>query len=274
MDKNLINKKRIFTFWEPKGKIPGYLELCLDTWKKYLPEYEIIILDYDNLNDWIGKNYYNKVLYEKFSLPIQADAIRCAVLCKYGGVWMDIDTVVTSDNIKQLMNFNTQLTLINNHIAFIVAKKEGKIIKHWLKRILLNIKIANFYYNPNSYLITKYMLKRFFSKHFLTWDCMGNRILKKLLKTKNKALFYKINSDEILCFPEIKYKLSNNLNTPAPENYAKFYFEKDYSDFALKDNEGIILLHNSWTPEKYKQMTKEEFLATNNTLSNILQKIL
>ena len=95
MDKNLINKKRIFTFWEPKGKIPGYLELCLDTWKKYLPEYEIIILDYDNLNDWIGKNYYNKVLYEKFSLPIQADAIRCAVLCKYGGVWMDIDTVVT-----------------------------------------------------------------------------------------------------------------------------------------------------------------------------------
>ena len=26
---------------------------------------------------------------------------------------------------------------------------------------------------------------------------------------------------------------------------------------------GIILLHNSWTPDKYKQMTKNEFLDSN-----------
>ena len=103
---------------------------------------------------------------------------------------------------------------------------------------------------------------------------MGNRILKRLLKTKNKAVFNKINSDEILCFPEIKYKLSNNINTSAPENYANFYFKNDYSDFALQENKGVILLHNSWTPEKYREMTKEEFLAANNTLANILRKIL
>ncbi len=56
--------------------------------------------------------------------------------------------------------------------------------------------------------------------------------------------------------------------------YKNFYFYNDYSDFALKDNGGIILLHNSWTPKEFKLMSKEEFLKINNTLANILQKIL
>ena len=43
----LINSNKIiFTFWEPKENIPGYLKLCIKTWKKFLPEYKIIILDY------------------------------------------------------------------------------------------------------------------------------------------------------------------------------------------------------------------------------------
>ena len=37
-------KTRKFNFWEPRQKIPGYIQLCLNTWKKFLPEYEIIIL--------------------------------------------------------------------------------------------------------------------------------------------------------------------------------------------------------------------------------------
>ncbi len=80
---NVIDK--IFTFWEPEESIPGYLKLCMKTWTKFLPDKEIIILNYKNLNKWLGKQLYNEILYSDFSLPKQADAIRCAVLCRGGG---------------------------------------------------------------------------------------------------------------------------------------------------------------------------------------------
>ena len=60
--------KRIFTFWEPKENIPGYISLCIETWKKFLPDYEIVILDYSNLDEWIGKNYFDRSLYKNFLL--------------------------------------------------------------------------------------------------------------------------------------------------------------------------------------------------------------
>ena len=39
------NKISIFTFWEPSTNVPGYLQLCVNTWKKNLPNSNIIILD-------------------------------------------------------------------------------------------------------------------------------------------------------------------------------------------------------------------------------------
>ena len=157
--------KRIFTFWEPKENIPGYLELCLASWKKYLPDYEIVILDYFNLENWLGKDFYPQVLYEKFSLPIQADAIRCALLNKYGGIWMDIDTIITSEKIKQYLTIDSELTLINNHIAFIIAKHiEGKILHNWQKRIFFNLKIAEIYYDTKTPQIIRKLLQKFFQK--------------------------------------------------------------------------------------------------------------
>lgn len=72
-------QNKIFTFWEPMDTIPAYLELCIDTWKKYLPNYEIVILNYCNLFDWIEKDTFDEILYKDFSLPKQADAIRCAI---------------------------------------------------------------------------------------------------------------------------------------------------------------------------------------------------
>ena len=37
------------------------------------------------------------------ALPIQADAVRVALLKKYGGIWMDADTIIT--NGEFLKNF-------------------------------------------------------------------------------------------------------------------------------------------------------------------------
>lgn len=31
----MINDKTIWTFWESKDKMPGYVKLCIETWKVF-----------------------------------------------------------------------------------------------------------------------------------------------------------------------------------------------------------------------------------------------
>ena len=42
----------------------------------------------------------------------------------------------------------------------------------------------------------------------------------------------------------------------------------------MENTKGIIMLHNSWTPDIYKKMSEEEFLKTDNTLSNLFKELL
>jgi mannosyltransferase OCH1-like enzyme len=84
--------QKIFTFGEPEAALPGYLRLCLRTWRRFLPDYEIVVLNYSNLDQWLGKDCYDASMYKNFSLPKQAYAVRCAVLKRWGGVWFDTDT--------------------------------------------------------------------------------------------------------------------------------------------------------------------------------------
>ena len=144
----MIHEKRIFTFWEPKEKLPAYLKLCMQTWKKFLPEYEIVILDYANLNQWLGENFFDNILYKKFSLPKQADAIRCAVLKRYGGIWMDCDTILTSNKVRNFLSLKSSFILIGSHIAFIIASSRSYVLKQWLKGIYSRM---TFYKKYNSF---------------------------------------------------------------------------------------------------------------------------
>lgn len=271
-----MQNKRIFTFWEPADKLPEYLQLCMMTWKKFLPEYEIVILDYKNLDNWLGKNYFDKTLYEKFSLPKQADAIRCAILKKYGGIWFDVDTIVTSEDINQLFDIAPppELTLVGKRIPVIFAKQNARILVKWENGIKKHIEIVkqntNNIFNKIKLLFFNYKL----FKKIRKWDYLGDAILKSLLTNQPKEILYSINFKKNKIYPEKNWAKEKGIIARPEEEYREFYFEGDYSEYALKDTKGLICLHNSWTPKKYKEMNKEEFLKQNNTLANVLNKLL
>ncbi len=269
------DKMNIFTFWEPENKMPTYIKLCLQTWKKFLPEYCINIVNYSNLNKYLGGSYFDKILFKDFSLPIQADAIRCALLHKFGGLWLDADTIITSPGIKNFINVQSDLVMIGSHLAFIKAIKNSKIINIWNKEIrykLLFFKKQK--YNQDSFLL---IIDRIFHKKFYknidinNWDYLGNSILFRYLYKANPKEFISINEFETNALPEVLN--CNPKYTNLAENYKKFYFYNDYSTEVLNNTKGIILLHNSWTPEEYLKMDEQEFLQQNNTISNILKKI-
>ena len=259
---------RLFTFWEPKEKMPAYIRLCMQTWKKFLPECEVVLLDYSNLEEWLGKDVYDEILFRDFSLPKQADAIRCALLKKYGGLWLDADTILTSPQVKDYLMIDSELVMISKHLAFIKANNNSKIIADWYNQIQYNLKFyKDVKYQNNA--VQKILHPRRY-RRVENWDYLGNYILHKMLKTKNKKKFFSIDRMEINALPELNNKNNDNL----VENYQKFYFENDYSQDVIKNTKGIILLHNSWTPQQFLEMNEEEFLSRNNTLSNVLKTVL
>ena len=100
------NTHYIFTFWEPRNSMPGYLSLCVKTWKKYFPVYyKIVILDYSNIIEYLGVKLVNQILCKDMTLPIQADAIRVAILHKYGGYWLDTDILIINSKFINFFGF-------------------------------------------------------------------------------------------------------------------------------------------------------------------------
>ena len=169
-------------------------------------------------------------------IAIQSDAIRVALLNKYGGIWMDTDTII-----------------LNN-----------KFIKEFKKFELIMIKDSNSKFHFN---ISEYYYKSYKSLKFL-----GNKIINKLLKNVTENKFFYLDNKEINALPERTVYKNNKANYS--QRYREFYFRRRNPKIILRKSKNLIYLHNSWTPLKYKKMSEKEFLKQNILLSNLLANIL
>ena len=263
---NNEQKKSIFTFWEPQNNIPGYLRLCIKTWIKALPEYKLNILDYKSVKKYLGENLFHKIIYEKLPLQTQTDAIRVALLKKYGGIWMDVDTIITNGKFLQELK-KYELVMIGStktksqHIGFISALANSTVINKWFNAIINKIKYYRQISNDpkKSYILNKYCI-------------LGNRIVDHFLINATGKKYFRLDKYKINALPELNFSVNSSLN--ASEKYRLFYFRKGQPENILNNLKGIILLHNSWTPGIYKNMSEQEFLKEDILLSKLLGKIL
>lgn len=99
-DKSLIPKK-IHYMWLGKKQIPSNLQKCIDSWKKYCPEYEIIQWNENNYD--IHKHPYMQAAYEKRAYGFVPDYARLDILYRHGGIYMDTDVEVIK-NLDPLLN--------------------------------------------------------------------------------------------------------------------------------------------------------------------------
>jgi hypothetical protein len=97
----VVNKtkyKNIWMYWENKpGKTkPVYLKLCFDTiFKNCDKNFTIHLLDEKTIYNYLPN--LRKDLDEKLNIPQKADYYRLKLLEKYGGIWLDSDTIVLKD---------------------------------------------------------------------------------------------------------------------------------------------------------------------------------
>lgn len=88
-------KKIIHYCWFGPNKISKLAEKCLESWKKYLPDYEIMLHTEDNFD--FNKNKFIKEAYENKKWAFVSDYARLEALYKYGGIYFDTDMEVTKD---------------------------------------------------------------------------------------------------------------------------------------------------------------------------------
>lgn len=234
----------------------------MQTWRKNISDLEIVVINHSNWAEFVGDIYdLNKL--KEFSLPMQSDAVSAAVLATRGGMFIDIDSIVTKDFFEDFASLAPQ-----KFVAFGKPNSKGMHIAVLKSQL------------PNNNVAKKWMLEakqRIANKaENFNWAYLGNDILHPILNNKE---YY----DDFLIIDRADYgnileaSLLKEGNPQA--DYFNFYFNEfvdiDVSLAIRAARYGIISLHNSWTPLRYKQiLTASEIFSQNCVLSRILKRIL
>jgi hypothetical protein len=146
--------KKIWTYWDNSDKLPKSVKLCMDSWKKFNPDYEIVLLTrknyqgYVTIPDTIRKHPHYNDSAARFS-----DLVRLYVLEEHGGIWVDASVLVKQpfDNwvFPKYAEFSgfymKSFTEDDKYPAieswFLAANKNSQFIKLWKAEFL---EIANF----------------------------------------------------------------------------------------------------------------------------------
>lgn len=81
--------KIIHYCWFGKNPKPKIAESCISSWKKYLPDYEIIEWNEDNFD--VEQNTFVKTAYQNKKWAFVSDFARAKALHEFGGFYLDTD---------------------------------------------------------------------------------------------------------------------------------------------------------------------------------------
>ena len=84
--------KAIHYCWFGRNPKPESVLKCIDSWKKYCPDYEII--EWNESNFDIAANRYCREAYEAKKWAFATDYARLWIVYRYGGIYLDTDVEV------------------------------------------------------------------------------------------------------------------------------------------------------------------------------------
>lgn len=87
--------KKIHYCWFGRGQKSKLALKCIESWHKFLPDYEFKEWNEDNFD--IASNEYVKEAYDAHKLAFVADYVRLHALATEGGIYMDTDVEVLRD---------------------------------------------------------------------------------------------------------------------------------------------------------------------------------
>lgn len=125
--------KKIHYCWLSGDEYPPLIQYCIDTWKKVLPDYEIILWDTNRFD--INSVAWVQEAFEAKKYAFAADYIRFYALYTEGGIYLDSDVEVLKTftpllKAKSFIGFEAATEMVE---AAIVGSEPGM---PWCKAIL------------------------------------------------------------------------------------------------------------------------------------------
>ena len=125
--------KTIHSCWLSGEEKPDMYLKCMESWRKYCPDYEIIEWTPENYD--LSKNKYLLQAYESGKWAFASDYIRLDAIHEYGGLYMDMDVEIKKC-LDPLLGFSAFFSIDQTaHIDLgsgFGARKEHPLIKRLL----------------------------------------------------------------------------------------------------------------------------------------------
>lgn len=96
--------KIVHYIWVGHTEKPDLVKKCIDSWRRFLPDYEIIEWNEDNYN--VNKNNYLKKAYQEKKWAFVSDYMRFDILMNYGGIYVDTDVEFLKPLPDQFLSAN------------------------------------------------------------------------------------------------------------------------------------------------------------------------
>ena len=126
--------KKIHYVWLGGNPLPEIAKKCIESWKKFCPDYEICCHDETNLN--LDKYKFARDAYDAKKFAFASDVFRTEILYNEGGVQFDIDVELIKpiDDLLEgkslIVGFESSLLL--NPGVFMAAEKGNEHLKNIL----------------------------------------------------------------------------------------------------------------------------------------------
>ena len=235
-------ERNLFLYWEGGDyKLISILRNIIYLHSTNGKGYKVHLINHTNLKEYINEipDYFYDLCYAH-----QADFVRVNVICDYGGIWLDSDTLVMT-SLDSLFEFdNGFLILENNTILWTGVfgfTKNNPLMLKWRETMMhiLNIK-----------------------KNTISWTEIGNTLLENLKKSNNE-LFANI-------------KIFNGLDTIYPSNWDKCvsnFIDAPYENYnnLIKNYQPFIVLVNS-VYKKIENTSIDDLLNANMPLNYFINK--
>lgn len=128
--------------WFGKTPLPKLAKRCIESWKKYCPDYEIICWDESRFD--VNYNQFSHDAYKAGKWAFVSDVARLYIIYHYGGIYLDTDVELTGSLDAFLTNQAFMGTepdgLVATGLGF-GAEKQTAVIREMLEeydRILFN----------------------------------------------------------------------------------------------------------------------------------------
>lgn len=237
------NENNVFIYWDGyKYKLIQILHKLIYLHSNNEKKYKVYFINSNNLYNYID---YIPSFFDKMKINHKSDYIRYKLICEYGGIWLDSDTIVMSD-------LSSLFEVIKNKDGFFI-KENNKILCSGVFGSKSGTELLNKIVFEMDRILSR-------KKHNLNWCDIGPKLLTDIYK-KHKYLFS-------------NYTIYDGLDNMYPVNWdncVSEFLEKPYNNYEnlIRQFQPLIIIVNS-VYKKLDNMSIDQIINSNMPINYFL----